>query len=60
MHENINPDFLRVKQAAEFFGLSQSFLRQAAMNRTLPSYRLGKNRFFRRSEIEQIIEQGKE
>jgi len=60
MNTTITPDFLRPKQAAEYFGLSVSFFRQAAMNRTLPSYRLGKARYFRRSEIEKIIAAGRE
>jgi excisionase family DNA binding protein len=51
-------DYLRPKQAAEFFGMSESFFRQAISARRIPSYRLGKARFIRRSEIESLIEAG--
>jgi len=54
------PDFLRPKQAAEFFGLSESFIRQAIMARRIPSYKFAKNRFVKRSEIEQMIESGRQ
>ena len=52
-------DKIRVKKGVEIFGLSESFLRHAIMNRTIKSYKLGRTTFISRKEIEQLIESGK-
>ncbi len=64
--ENLNKTFnksisdkARIKNAAEFFQVSESFLRHAIMNRRIPSYRLGGAVFVSLSEIEEMIKKNR-
>jgi hypothetical protein len=51
--------FLRPKQAAKRFNLSESFFRHGIMTRSIPSYKLGKARFVEENEIAALIEAGR-
>ncbi len=54
--ESINHfDKMRVKRAAEYFDVSQSFIRHALMDRRLSTYRLGRTVYVSRTEIESFI-----
>ncbi len=52
-------DKARIKNAAKFFGVSESFLRHAVMSRQIPSYKLGGAVFVSLSEIEVMITKNK-
>ncbi len=52
-------DFVRPKQAAKIFGLSESFIRQAISARLIPSYKLSKATFLKCSEITEMIQSGR-
>jgi hypothetical protein len=52
-------DKVRVKKAAWYFGLSESFLRHALMKNIISGYRLGGAVFVSLSEIEEIISNNK-
>lgn len=53
-------DMARPKAAARHYGLSESFIRQWMMNRKIPSYKLGKAVFVKLSEIDAMIEKGRQ
>ena len=57
--EGTMSDKLRVKDAAKFFGVSESFLRHSLMKRQIPGYRLAGAVFVSRSEIESMIANNK-
>ena len=53
-------DKLRVKHAAQYFGISKSWFDKAIMNREIPFYKLGnKAVYISIKEIEAMIEEGK-
>jgi excisionase family DNA binding protein len=52
-------DKARIKTAAKYFGVSESFLRHALMNRVIPGYKIGGAVFVSLSEIESMITKGK-
>lgn len=54
--ENLKIDMVRPKKAAEYFGLSESFIRQWIMNKKIPHYKLGRATFVKLSEISKMIE----
>ncbi len=54
--ESVNTfDKMRIKRAAEYFDVSQSFIRHALCNRRLSAYRLGRTVYVSRTEIENFI-----
>lgn len=59
MENNISSDKMRLKQAAKYFGLSESFLRHSLMRRQIPGYKLGGAVFVSASEIESMISNNK-
>ena len=57
--KQFHSDKMRVKDAAEYFGISVSWFRQAVERRTIPHYKLGKSTFVSAREIEAMIEEGR-
>ena len=54
--ESVNSfDKMRIKRAAEYFDVSQSFLRHALMDRRLSAFRLGRTVYVSKTEIENFI-----
>jgi len=53
------PDKMRIKDAAEYFGISEAWFRQAVERRTIPHYKLKKMTFVSAREIEAMIEEGR-
>lgn len=56
---NMKADKVRIKQACETFGLSESFMRHMLMERKIPFYKLGSATFVSLSEIDSIISAGR-
>jgi len=52
-------DKVRIKKAAPYFGISESFIRHQLMNRKINGYRLGGAVFVSLSEIETMITKSK-
>jgi hypothetical protein len=52
-------NLVRIKRAAEYFGLSDSFIRHALCNRTIKGYKLSGAVFVKISEIEELISSNK-
>ncbi len=46
-----NAEFIEIRKAAEWLGVPFSSLRQYVSRGLLPSYKLGRHRLFRKSEI---------
>lgn len=57
--EQEHGDFLRIKRAMKYFGVSESFLRHAIMNGEINHYKLRGAIFVSIREIEKMIEDGK-
>jgi excisionase family DNA binding protein len=53
------PNVLDVNQAAGYLGVSPSFIRRLAYERRLVHYKVGSKVRFRRTDLEQFIEDGK-
>ena len=54
-----NSDKVRVKKAAEIFGISEDHLRHMIMRREIPHYKLGGMVFLSVQEINAKIEEGR-
>lgn len=52
-------DFIRPRRASEIFGISESMVRQWIMSKKIPSYKMGRATFLKKSEVEKLIERGR-
>ena len=55
--KDAHPGFASTRQAAEFFGLSESKVRELAATGEWPSYCIGARRLFDLAEIIRIVKQ---
>ncbi|OQA64227.1 MAG: hypothetical protein BWY38_03056 [Ignavibacteria bacterium ADurb.Bin266] len=56
---NFKPTKARVKKVCELYGLSESYVRHALMDRTLTPFKVGKATFVDLLEIENLISRGR-
>jgi len=52
-----NADFIQIREAADWLGVTFSSLRQYVSRGMLPSYKLGRHRLFRKRELIEAIRQ---
>jgi excisionase family DNA binding protein len=56
----MNENFLNTKQVANLLNSSEIWIRKLVHDKTIPSYKIGGKRLFKKDEIEQWIESQKE